>query len=212
LSKDILKYFPPNDQEAARSAWFKELIDRARAKGLTESELIARVGEMHNAGPEGRSPKYGKRTVEEHEEALPRVEETCKKKGNCTGKLINPASGYPITSNFGLRIHPISGKTRPHNGIDYGTPMGTAIKASDGGTVVYSGRMGGYGNAVDIKHCDGRLTRYAHLSRLLVGRGEVSLRQVIGEAGSTGNSTGPHLHFEVHVNGKAVNPLTQLGK
>lgn len=212
LSREILQYFPPNDQEAARSAWFKELIDRARAEGLSRDDLIARIGEMHNAGLDGSSPKYGKRTVEEYEEALPGVEETCKKQGDCTGKLVNPAPGYPMTSRFGWRIHPISGKARPHNGIDYGTPLGIPIKASDGGTVVFSGNMSGYGYTVDIKHCDGRMTRYAHLSQILVGRGAVAQSQVIGKAGSTGFSTGPHLHFETHVGGKAVNPLTQLGR
>lgn len=212
LSQEILKYFPPNDQEAAYSVWIKGLIDRARAEGLTEDELIARVGEMHNAGPGGRSPQYGKRTVEEYEKALPKVEEACKKEGDCTGKLIHPAPGYPMTSGFGWRIHPITRKPRPHNGIDYGTPMGIPIKAADGGTVIYSGDMSGYGRTIDIKHCDGRITRYAHLSELLIGRGAVKQGQVIGKSGSTGNSTGPHLHFEVHVNGKAVNPLTQLGR
>lgn len=212
LSKEILQYFPPNDQEAARSAWFKELIDRARAEGLSGDDLIARIGEMHNAGLEGRSPKYGKRTVGEYEGALPGVEETCKKQGDCSGRLAHPAPGYPMTSPFGWRIHPISGKARPHNGIDYGTPMGIPIKASDGGTVVYSGNMSGYGKTVDIKHCDGRMTRYAHLSQILVGRGAIKQGQVIANSGSTGFSTGPHLHFEVHVGGKAVNPLTQLGR
>jgi murein DD-endopeptidase MepM/ murein hydrolase activator NlpD len=212
LSKDILKYFPPNEQEAARSAWFKELIDRAKAEGLTEKELIARVGEMHNAGPEGTSPKYGKRTVKEHEEALPRIEENCKKKGDCTGKLIHPAPGYPMTSKIGWRRHPITGRQRLHSGIDYGTPMGTPIRAADGGTVVYSGEKGGYGKTVDIKHCDGRLTRYAHLNQLLVGRGAVKQGQVVGKSGSTGFSTGPHLHFEVYIKDQSVNPLRQLGR
>jgi murein DD-endopeptidase MepM/ murein hydrolase activator NlpD len=212
LSREILQYFPPNDQEAARSAWFKELIDRARTEGLSGDDLIARIGEMHNAGLEGKSPKYGKRTVGEYEEALPGVEETCKKQGDCTGKLIHPAPGHPQTSGFGWRVHPISRKRRLHAGIDYGTPTGTPIKASDGGTVVYSGNMSGYGKTVDIKHCDGRMTRYAHLSKILVGRGAVAQSQVIGKSGSTGYSTGPHLHFEVHVKGQAVNPLTQLGK
>ncbi len=213
LQSEILKYFPPSDQEAAYSAWIKELIDRARAEGLSGDALIARVGEMHNAGPDGRSPKYGKRTADEYKKSLPKVEEKCNQQGTCTGKLVHPAPGFPITSRFGMRFHPIRKRWRMHSGIDYGTPMGTSIKAADRGTVTHSGDMGGYGYTVDIKHCDGRSTRYGHNSQLLVGRGTgVKQAQIITKAGSTGASTGPHLHFEVHINGRAVDPLTQLGK
>ena len=117
-----------------------------------------------------------------------------------------------MTSGFGWRVHPITGDRRLHSGVDYGTPQGTAIKAADGGTLVYASWMNGYGNTVDIMHCDGRLTRYAHLSATSVSQGAIAPSQVVGRAGSTGNSTGPHLHFEVRVNGSPVNPLTQYGR
>lgn len=211
LQAEILKYFPAEDQEVTYSAWIKGLINRARGAGLTGDELVARVGEMHNAGPDGRSPRYGERTAVEYEKALPAVEEKCNQQGTCTGKLIDPAPGYPLTSPFGWRQHPITGDRRLHSGIDIGTPIGTPIKAADGGTITHSGDMGGYGFVIDINHCDLRSTRYAHNSQLLVGRGTgVKQGQIISKAGTSGNSTGPHLHFEVRIKGNAVDPLTYL--
>lgn len=98
-----------------------------------------------------------------------------------------------------------------HQGIDIGAPTGTPIYAAAGGQVIFSGWMGGYGNLILIDHLDGRVTAYAHQSRLAVGGGSVSRGQLIGYVGSTGDSTGPHLHFEVRVNGRAVDPLPLLG-
>lgn len=211
LQSEILKYFPQSDQEAAYSAWIKELIDRARAEGLSGDALIARVGEMHNAGPDGRSPKYGRRTTQEYKKSLPKVEEKCNQQGTCTGRLIDPAPGYPLTSRFGWREHPTRGGVKFHAGIDIGAGVGVPIRAADGGTVTHSGDMGGYGFAIDINHCDIRSTRYAHNSQLLVGRGAgVKQGQTISKVGSTGNSTGPHLHLEVRIKGNAVDPLTYL--
>ncbi len=213
LSKEILTYFSPQEQEAAKEEWFKALIDEAAAEGKSGDSLVERAGTMHNAGlysTDGSASSYGDRVLEEYKKAKPGVDEACKQRGTCTGTLANPAAGYPVTSGYGLRVHPISGQRRPHSGIDYGTPMNTPIKAADGGKVAHASWMGGYGNTVDITHCDGRLTRYAHLNQISVTRGAaVSKGQVIGRAGTTGRSTGPHLHFEVHVKGSAVDPNTQ---
>lgn len=213
LSKEILTYFPPQEQEAAEDEWFKALINKAAGEGKSGDNLVERSGAMHNAGlysTDGSASKYGDRVLEEYKKAKPGVDEACKQKGTCTGSLANPAAGYPVTSGYGLRVHPISGQARPHSGIDYGTPMNTPIKAADGGKVAHASWMGGYGNTVDITHCDGRLTRYAHLNQISVTRGgAVAKGQVIGRAGTTGRSTGPHLHFEVHVKGRAVDPNTQ---
>jgi murein DD-endopeptidase MepM/ murein hydrolase activator NlpD len=113
--------------------------------------------------------------------------------------------GGPITSGFGPRWG------RMHQGIDIGAPTGTPIHAADGGTVVTAGWLGGYGNAVIIDHGGGRATLYGHQSRLGVGVGQsVGRSAVIGYVGSTGNSTGPHLHFEVRINGVPHNPLNYL--
>lgn len=119
----------------------------------------------------------------------------------------------PIRSRFGPRIDPINGRLRFHTGIDIAAPAGTPIGAAAAGHVVFAGRNGGYGNMVVIEHADGTLTRYGHAEKLLVKEGdEVSSGQAIALVGSTGHSTGPHLHFEVKKNGHFVNPLTVLPK
>ncbi|HSJ45871.1 MAG TPA: M23 family metallopeptidase [Euzebyales bacterium] len=117
----------------------------------------------------------------------------------------------PVTSGFGARVHPLTGTSRLHAGIDLGAPAGTPIRAAAAGTVVAAGVMGGYGNAVDIRHAAGTTTRYAHQSRLLVRAGQqVAAGQVIGLVGSTGASTGPHLHFEVRTPAGPIDPRTWL--
>ena len=122
-------------------------------------------------------------------------------------------SSHTITSNYGYRIHPISGTKKLHAGIDIGAPGGSNIVAADAGTVVLSsfGYNGGYGNYVIISHGNGITTRYAHCSNLFVSAGEsVSKGQVIAAVGSTGASTGNHCHFEVRINGESKNPLNYL--
>ncbi|MDR7866365.1 MAG: peptidoglycan DD-metalloendopeptidase family protein [Sporomusaceae bacterium] len=127
-----------------------------------------------------------------------------------TGVLIWPASG-PITSPYGWRTHPIFGTQRYHSGIDIGADYGEPIRAADGGVVIYADWMGGYGKAVIVDHGAGISTLYAHSSELLVGEGQrVYKGQVVARIGSTGYSTGPHLHFEVRQNGSPVNPLGYL--
>lgn len=127
-----------------------------------------------------------------------------------TGAMGWPCSG-PITSPFGYRTHPIFGTTIFHAGIDIGVDYGTPIHAADSGVVVYSGWISGYGNAVIIDHGGGISTLYGHNQSLVVSEGQsVSKGSVIAYAGSTGNSTGPHCHFEVDVNGSPVNPMGYL--
>ncbi len=117
-------------------------------------------------------------------------------------------SSRRITSYYGWRIHPIFGNNRLHTGIDVGAPYGTNIVAADSGRVVEAGYNGGYGNCVKIDHGNGIETLYAHCSQLVVNVGDtVNRGQIIAYVGSTGNSTGPHLHFEVRVNGGHTNPL-----
>lgn len=124
-----------------------------------------------------------------------------------TGRFITPAAG-PITSPYGYRVHPIFGTMRFHSGIDIGAYYASAILAADSGTVIDAGWMGGYGNAVIIDHGGGYSTLYGHCSQLYVSVGQgVRKGQQIAAVGSTGNSTGPHLHFEVRINGNPVDPL-----
>ena len=127
-----------------------------------------------------------------------------------SGAMMWPASG-PITSPFGWRTHPIFGTERYHSGIDIGADYGDAVAAADSGVVVSSGWMGGYGNAIIIDHGGGISTLYAHNSELLVEEGaRVRKGQTISRVGSTGYSTGPHLHFEVRENGTPVSPMSYL--
>ena len=122
-------------------------------------------------------------------------------------------SSHTITSNYGYRIHPISGTKKLHAGIDIGAPGGSNIIAADSGTVILSsfGYNGGYGNYVIISHGNGITTRYAHCSNLFVSVGQtVTKGQPIAAVGSTGASTGNHCHFEVRINGGSKNPLNYL--
>ena len=124
---------------------------------------------------------------------------------------IKPISGGRLSSGFGRRSAPKKGASTYHKGVDWATPVGTAVVASSSGTVTRAGWGSGYGYCVYIKHADGRETRYGHLSKILVSTGQkVSQGQKIALSGNTGVSTGPHLHFEILINGSQVNPLNYL--
>ena len=127
-----------------------------------------------------------------------------------TGRMIWPVKGR-ISSPFGYRYHPVLKKRRFHNGIDIAAPTGTPILAADSGVVLVSGWRGGYGYYIAIDHGKGKSTAYGHNSRLLVKEGETVVRgQTIAHVGSTGLSTGPHVHFEVRINGQPTNPRNYL--
>lgn len=130
-----------------------------------------------------------------------------------SGTFMYPVSAR-ISSYFDLkRRHPILKTIRPHKGIDFAAPYGTAVRASDGGEVVLAGRKGNYGYTVILYHGNGFSTLYAHNSKLLVTTGQKVVKgEIISRVGSTGLSTGPHLHFEIWKNGVAVDPLLYLTK
>lgn len=126
--------------------------------------------------------------------------------------LLSPAPTSDVTSNFGNRLDPFLGRLALHAGIDFRAPIGTRIRSAAAGTVTTAGPTGGYGNMVEIDHGNGVITRYAHLAVILVNVGDhVRADDVIAKSGSTGRSTGPHLHYEVRVNGRAVDPVRFLG-
>lgn len=131
-----------------------------------------------------------------------------------SGSYVRPAGGY-ISSVFGMRRHPIFKRRRMHNGIDFAAPKGYRIKATDSGQVIFSGFKRGYGNVTIINHGwynNKKISSlYAHQWKILVKKGDIVRRgQLIGYVGSTGYSTGPHLHFEIRENGKPVNPRRYL--
>ena len=141
-------------------------------------------------------------------EAVPKIVERGTK---IPPTYIKPISGGRQSSGFGRRTAPTRGASTNHKGIDWATPVGTAVMASSAGTVDKAGWGSGYGYVVYINHADGRQTRYGHLSKILVSPGQtVSQGQKIALSGNTGVSTGPHVHFEILINGTQVNPLNYL--
>ncbi|OYU14229.1 MAG: hypothetical protein CFE37_11980 [Alphaproteobacteria bacterium PA4] len=135
------------------------------------------------------------------------------------GLMKTPVDGARLTSGFGMRFHPLLSYSRMHQGVDFGAASGSPIMAAASGTISFAGPHGGHGNYVMVKHTKDLTTAYAHMSRFAVRSGQrVTQGQVIGYVGSTGLSTGPHLHYEIWLKGRAVNPVqlkfvggTQLG-
>ncbi|MET0251628.1 MAG: M23 family metallopeptidase [Novosphingobium sp.] len=122
-----------------------------------------------------------------------------------------PVDGYKLTSAYGMRVHPVLGGRRSHKGLDMASPVGTAIHAAADGIVGKADWFGGYGLYVALEHGGSMETRYGHMSRLNVSAGQrVRKGEVIGYVGTTGRSTGPHLHYEVRIAGEAVNPIPYL--
>lgn len=141
-------------------------------------------------------------------EAVPKIVERGTK---IPPTYVKPISGGRLSSGFGKRTAPKKGASTYHKGVDWATPTGTSVYASCGGTVAKAGWGSGYGYVIYINHEDGRQTRYGHLSKILVSVGQsVKQGERIALSGNTGNSTGPHLHFEILINGSQVNPLKYL--
>ena len=122
----------------------------------------------------------------------------------------SPVPNAQMTSGFGLRFHPILGYSRPHTGVDWAAPIGTPILAAGSGTVLKAERSSSYGNHVEIQHANGYVTTYSHMTGFARGIADgvrVRQGQVVGYLGQTGLATGPHLHYEVIVNGHFVDPM-----
>ena len=128
--------------------------------------------------------------------------------GKSASFLTDVTTSASVSSKFGWRLDPLSGEKRFHQGVDIAVAYGHDVKAAANGIVSFAGAQNGYGNTVVIDHEGGRQTRYAHLSQELVRAGDVvSEGQVLGKSGNSGRSTGPHLHFEMLVNGRPVDPV-----
>jgi murein DD-endopeptidase MepM/ murein hydrolase activator NlpD len=208
------------DDQARTTAAFAE---RTAERQGALAELVARRDELVGAQADRevlleklRSERHeAEEDVEELEQAsaelAARIRSAQDSGGASSGSGTVPSSGFiwpvdgPITSSFGMRWG------RLHAGIDIGAGFGTPIRAAAGGTVIHAGWLGGYGNLVVVDHGGGLSTAYAHQQRIYVGYGQqVGQGEVLGEVGSTGHSFGPHLHFEVRVNGSPVDPLGYL--
>lgn len=200
------------DQRTAEIAEYK-------AKTETQKQVVEQAAELvaHRKAMTARDLAV----LERQEEELQQIaEEWSAKIAALQAKLGRKRSGEihmiwpvrgPITSPYGMRLHPILGVYKGHSGMDIGVPMGTPIKAAESGVVIHSGWIEGYGYTTILDHGNNISTLYAHSSRLLKRVGdEVKQGETIALVGSTGWSTGPHLHFEVRVNGKMTNPADWL--
>ncbi|TGP96044.1 MULTISPECIES: M23 family metallopeptidase [unclassified Mesorhizobium] len=147
--------------------------------------------------------------VKELDEALDTLDQLKKEARRLP--LANPAPGHSVTSPFGVRTDPLLGTAALHSGMDFRAPIGMAARVTAPGVVTKAGWNGGYGRMVEIDHGNGFATRYGHLSEIDVTVGEkVDAGAIIGKTGSSGRSTGPHLHYEVRHNGEAIDPLRFL--
>jgi len=186
LEKDIEAYTAAYEENEAEEAKIQAEIERLMEE-LRKQEEAAK--QQQNSGGGGGGAIYG------------------------TGSYIWPTNATYISSEYGYRIHPIFKTERFHSGVDIGASAGDPIYAADSGTVVIATYSSSYGNYVVINHGSGSSTLYAHMSSMAVSAGQsVSQGQVIGYVGSTGWSTGPHLHFEIRVNGSTVNPLSYYSR
>lgn len=158
-----------------------------------------------------RNNKEVEREIVKEEVVLEAVPKIVERGTKIPPTYIKPISGGRLSSSFGRRNSPTKGASTYHKGIDWATPVGTAVMASASGTVARAGWGSGYGYVVYINHADGRQTRYGHLSKVLVSVGQtVSQGDKIALSGNTGISSGPHVHFEILINGSQVNPLDYL--
>ncbi len=172
----------------------KALISEAQAKAAAEAKAkAAAAAKSGNTGGSSSAPKYYSYT------------------GGTLQYPVPAYSGYKPNSPYGYRSSPISGKSEFHTGVDLKATMGTDVVAAEAGTIIFSGPKGGYGNCVIIDHGGGMSTLYAHNSRLCVSVGDsVKRGQVVSKAGTTGYSTGVHLHFEVRIGGSHTDPMPYL--
>lgn len=195
----------------------RELVDLKASQEAKKAQLSEQREEkqvlLGNVRQEKSSYEKALKELEQASrelEAIIRKAQTGEQLG--TGVYTWPAPGYSsITSPYGWRYHPILKVNKLHTGVDIGAPMGANIVAADAGKVIYAGWQNGYGQTVIIDHGAGKSTLYGHQSKIMVSYGQsVDKGQIIGKVGSTGWSTGPHLHFEVRINGSPTNPMSYL--
>ena len=176
--------------------------EEAAARDYTIKEIASELGSVVSL------LKDRKRKLEILEEAISGKDLTAK----------SVPAGWPIrtgyiTSNYGMRVHPIHHRSMFHQGVDFAAPQGSPVVAVADGVVTFSGRRSGYGNLIEISHGNGYSTRYGHNSVNGVSEGQpIRKGQVIGAVGATGTATGPHVHFEVRRNGEALNPMPFAGE
>ena len=207
LENDIEAYKAAyNETEAAKQALQREIDEKV---AQMEAERRAAEEAARKAAEEAARQQAQQQQQQQQTTPSQPTQPTTPTYTTGSGSMIWPCpSCHTITSEFGWRIHPIYGTSKYHSGVDIGASYGATVIAADSGTVITAGWVSGYGNCIVISHGNGVSTLYGHLSSIAVSSGQsVSQGQTIGYVGSTGNSTGPHLHWEVTVNGESQNPL-----
>jgi len=182
----------------------------AISEALEDAGLKAEAGDDRNAmgGPlvAVESPALFDSKVKELDEALDLLDRM--KSQARSLPISNPSPGHSVSSTFGVRPDPLLGTPAMHSGMDFRAPSGSPVRVTADGTVISAGWNGGYGRMVEVQHANGFTTRYAHLSKIVVSEGQkLSTGDIVGKVGSSGRSTGPHLHYEVRRNGDALNPV-----
>ncbi|PSF35806.1 hypothetical protein C7H19_15385 [Aphanothece hegewaldii CCALA 016] len=223
LKVAISKYFPPAVQEQLKTNDLKSKLAQLEKDGYQGEQLVYRYACYHYSGDkkvcgDANNPTYASDALKGYKKYSSASVAQCQiakqTTGICSGKMIVPTSGV-WTSGYGPRVHPVTGQPKLHAGVDIAPPFGTPVRAADGGEVIFAQFNGSAGKEIKIRHCNGWVTRYLHLSRINVKFGQkVNQGQLIGEVGSTGLSTGPHLHFEIRINNgtTAVDPEKHLPK
>jgi len=194
LAKNLRSSIPDGPFSSGPMQTFADLFDQAIGEKVAKGHAFGLADQLERAMElHGMPPSMAPTRAPLHDD----------------GHRPNLGVAGVLTSGFGPRKDPINGEARFHKGVDIGAPIGTPIHAVRGGTVVFAGPDGGHGNMIVVDHGNGIKTRYAHCSAIGVAVGqEVAPNEVIGAVGSTGHSTGPHLHFEVWENGEAQDPRT----
>ena len=201
--KYIKESYEAKVQEVHNNSWFKNQTKVLQEPSAGEHEVVDKVTYVNDSVASRENENELINTL-----AIPKV---IMRGTQDPPTYIKPISGGRFSSGFGRRNRPTKGASSFHKGVDWATPVGTAVSASAAGTVTRAGWGSGYGYCVYIKHNDGRETRYGHLSKILVKAGQtVEQGEKIALSGNTGVSTGPHLHFEILVGGSQVNPLDYL--
>jgi murein DD-endopeptidase MepM/ murein hydrolase activator NlpD len=195
------------------SATGKAVLGAATVATLCAAAPAMAAGSDDDDGPYADVTEADMNAMGEADAGFQNLFASWKRMDNVTRSAVYIPSGRPVeklslTSNYGVRSDPFNGHARMHKGIDIPGPMGTPIYATADGIVARAGWASGYGNLVEITHGNGMETRYGHMSKLIVAPNtRVHRGQLIGLMGSTGRSTGSHLHYEVRVDGQAINPL-----
>lgn len=208
------------EQKALKEKRFNDLVELRQIKANSISELSGlqeqKAVALDKIDKEKAAAEAAFAAMEaaskDVEAQIRKIQEASKDKGEFNGIFKWPLPGHTrITSDYGMRFHPILKQNKLHTGVDIGAPKGTSIVAVEKGTVIFSGWNSAYGQMVIVDHGGGVSTLYAHMSKILAANGKkVSQGETIGQVGSTGWSTGNHLHFEVRINGSPVNPWTYL--